>query len=104
MLAEGISCLADPVSMAKADLLAQLRYLRIMAGKIVSVISNLVNPNKIIVHDRKEIRLKEYSSVMGLNVYTSSSEYPHTCQLHLILTCKKEGWTTSGRPFSYKCM
>ena len=88
--------------MIKVDLLIQLRYRSIMAGKGMSIIINFINPNKIIVHDREGIGLKEYTSVMGLNACTSSSEYLHTCQLYLILTCKKEGWTTSRHPFSYK--
>ena len=43
MLAEGISWLTNLVSMAKADLLTQLRYLRIMVGNEVSTVSVLIN-------------------------------------------------------------
>ena len=43
MLVESISCLAVFVFMAEFDLLIQHRYLSIMTGKRVSIISDLID-------------------------------------------------------------
>lgn len=98
MFAEGISWLTNLVSMAKADLLIQLRYLRITARETESVIGLLIDPSEAILRYREKswinlLSLSERRSVSeGLDGYTPSSENIHTRQVQFRCpsrSCKK---------------